>query len=561
MSSLTVSPFPAPTTSTWVVPGSKSMTNRALVLAALVDGSTTCKGVLHSDDTRHMTNALRKMGVEIEVQGPTTVVVRGGRSRLRAPPAGESLFIGNSGTTVRFLAAFAALVPGTVTFTGDEHMAKRPISDLVDALTALGVEVECASGCPPLTVHGRGFPAGSVAIPGTKSSQYFSALLLSAGLAAGPVSISVVGELVSRPYVRMTIQMVQDFGGQIEETSEGGFRVQPVPGGSYACQGGVCEIEPDASSASYPFAVAAATRSTIRVPSLNARSLQGDYAFVDILAQMGCGVTKHADWTEVSGPPQGQPLKGLDVDMHHISDTVMTLAALAPLCAGPTTIRNVANIRIKETDRLVAIVNELRRLGQGVEHGEDWLTITPKLPVRPAEVECYADHRIAMAFAVLGTAVPGVTITDPGCTAKTYPAFFADLATQRRRSCWGVLVHSNSPNAPSAAAAAAGEAGEAADGGRNPIEEARKFTARIRAFMVSGESELAFPPSLDSEDRKVIHDICYELELGCKSRGPKKNGRFITVYRMEAPELERLQQQKARSAAAKRQKTAAAGTA
>ena len=299
---LLVTPLGGSMTATWTVPGSKSMTNRGLVLAALSEGTTTLHGVLHSDDTRHMANALVAMGIEVENVGETTMVVRGGKSRLRRPEGDAPIFIGNSGTTVRFLAALAALVPGPVTFQGDEHMAKRPISDLVDALRQLDIQVECPTGCPPLTVHGSGLPGGAIKMPGTKSSQYFSALLLSAGLADGPLSIEVIGELVSRPYVRMTIQMVEDFNGVIEETSDGGFRSTPVTGDGYVPTGGAVAVEPDASSASYPFAVAAATGSTITVPHLNERSLQGDYHFVDVLGQMGCTVVKHDKWTKV--PPR-----------------------------------------------------------------------------------------------------------------------------------------------------------------------------------------------------------------------------------------------------------------
>ena len=218
---------------------------------------------------------------------------------------------------------------------------------------------------------------------------------------------------------------MEDFGGKIDLDMESNcITVHPTAyalpnNGSYA-------IEPDASAASYPFAAAAATGLKIRVPILNESSIQGDYGFVDILEKMGCKVEKDQDGTTVTGPEQGVKLKGVDVDMHHISDTVMTLAAIAPLCDGPTTIRNVANIRIKETDRLIATVNELKRLGQEVEYGDDWLKIVPK-PVQPAKIECYADHRMAMAFGILGLAVPGVTITDKKCTGKTYPGFWDDM--------------------------------------------------------------------------------------------------------------------------------------
>jgi 3-phosphoshikimate 1-carboxyvinyltransferase len=240
-----------------------------------------------------------------------------------------------------------------------------------------------------------------------------------AGLAASDLDIRIEGTLVSRPYVDMTRRMVADFGGQIDETADG-FLARRVAGyrsRSYT-------IEPDASGASYPFALAAAGGGTLTIPNLDTRSLQGDYRFVDVLEQMGATVRRNQGSTTVSAAKQ---LRGVDVDMHHISDTVMTLAAIAPLADGPTTIRNVANIRIKETDRLMAVVTELRRLGQQVEHGEDWLRITPQ-PLVPATVHCYADHRMAMSFGVLGALTGVVTIEDPACTAKTYPGFFDDLA-------------------------------------------------------------------------------------------------------------------------------------
>jgi 3-phosphoshikimate 1-carboxyvinyltransferase len=346
------------------------------------------------------------------------LVVEGGRSRLRVPTA--PLFVGNSGTTVRFLTALAALVPGPVTLVGDEHMAKRPLQDLIDGLARLGVRIDCATGCPPLTVHGGRLPGGRTTMRGDRSSQYFSALLMAAGLAEGDVEVLIAGELVSRPYVEMTRRMVADFGGLVEDAPHGGFRVRRCR--SYRGRG--YAVEPDASAASYPFAAAAATGSRITVPGLTPASLQGDYGFVEVLRRMGAAVAVDGGATTVAGPAR---LRGVDVDMHHISDTVMSLAAIAPLAEGPTTIRNVANIRIKECDRLAATVTELRRLGQHVEHGEDWLTIHPR-PLRPATVQCYGDHRIAMSFAVLGLARPGVTIADPACSAKTYPGYWDDLA-------------------------------------------------------------------------------------------------------------------------------------
>ncbi len=402
---------------TWAVPGSKSITNRAYVLAAIAEGTTVLENVLESDDTRHMRACLSAMGAVIRDGAPGQVIIDGGRSRLHAP--GEPLFVGNSGTTVRFLAGLAALIPGATTFVGDQHMAKRPIADLVDGLRQLGIPVDCVTGCPPLTVHGGTYRGGELRLPGNRSSQYTTALLLMAGLGERDLAITIDGTLVSRPYVDMTRRMVKDFGGLIEETPSG-FIARRT--GAYRSRS--YRIEPDASSASYPFALAAAGGHTITVPGLTGESLQGDYAFVDVLRAAGAMVEKTPHHTVVTGHGR---LAGLDVDMHHISDTVMTLAAIAPLCTGPTTIRNIANIRIKETDRLLATVTELRRLGQQVEHGEDWLRITPA-PLVPAAIECYADHRMAMSFAVLGAIAGGVTITDPACTAKTYPGFWSDLA-------------------------------------------------------------------------------------------------------------------------------------
>ncbi|HEX3853183.1 MAG TPA: 3-phosphoshikimate 1-carboxyvinyltransferase [Polyangiaceae bacterium] len=406
---------------TWHVPGSKSITNRALVLAAVADGESTLTGVLHSDDTRHMRNALAALGIGIEDLGPTTLLVRGGRARLRAPA--EPLFVGNSGTTVRFLAALACLVPGTVTLLGDEAMARRPIQDLVDGLRQLGVRIDCDTGCPPITIHGGRLPGGTLSMRGDRSSQYFSALLMAAVLAEAPVTVELAGNLVSRPYVEITRRMIEDFGGRVDD-SERGFFVHSKA--SYLAR--AYQIEPDASSASYPFALAAVSGGTITVPGLGLHALQGDYGFLDVLASAGAKVEKGETSSTVTG---SGALRGIAVDMHHISDTVMTLAAIAPLLHGETRISNVANIRIKETDRLIATVQELQRLGQAVTHGDDWLSVTPR-PVTEATIHCYSDHRMAMSFAVLGAVVGGVRIEDPACVAKTYPGFWDDLA-----SCYG----------------------------------------------------------------------------------------------------------------------------
>jgi len=422
---LAIPKLPAPIDRVWRIPGSKSITNRALVLAALADGTTRLEGVLESDDTRYMQQALLELGVPVRKLSATAVEIDGGRQRLKAPA--RPLFVGNSGTTVRFLTALSCLVDGPVTLVGDEAMAKRPIADLVDGLRQLGVEIDCASGCPPLTVYGGRLPGGRLSMRGDRSSQYFSALLLAGALSEGETELTIEGDLVSRPYVEITRRMVEDFGAKIEVTDSGFWW---RGGGRYTAR--AYEIEPDASSASYAFAFAAATASRITVPGLGPGALQGDYGFVDLIERLGATVERAADRTTVQGTGR---LAGIDADMFHISDTVMTLAALAPLCDGPTSIRNVANIRIKETDRLAATVAELRRLGQLVTESADSLHIEPR-PLTPAVVQSYKDHRMAMSFAILGAAAGGVQIEDPACVAKTYPGFWRDLAAAYGASPW-----------------------------------------------------------------------------------------------------------------------------
>jgi 3-phosphoshikimate 1-carboxyvinyltransferase len=417
---LVIPPLPAPPHLVWRVPGSKSITNRALVLAALAEGESRLEGVLESDDTRYMREALEALGIEIRSEGGA-LVVRGGRARLRA--ANKPLFVGNSGTTVRFLSALCALVDGETTLYGDAAMSRRPIQVLVDGLRQLGVEVECATGCPPLTIRGGRLRGGTLRMQGEKSSQYFSAVLMAAGLAEADVNVEIEGELVSRPFVDITRRMIGDFGGEVEARADG-FRVRAGMG--YRAR--VYSIEPDATAASYAFALAAASGGSVEVPGLARGALQGDYAFVELLQQAGAKVEQGSDRTIVRGTGV---LRGIDVDMRDISDTVMTLAALAPVCAGPTRIRNVANIRIKETDRLAATATELERLGQRVSTGSDWLAVEPQ-PIQSALVHTYQDHRMAMSFSILGAVRAGIRIEDPACVAKTYPEFFTDLAAAYR---------------------------------------------------------------------------------------------------------------------------------
>lgn len=425
MSASIAIPTNGPVQGTIRPPGSKSLTNRALVCAALADGTSTLRGALESEDTQVMVEALRQLGIAVKHDAATrTMQIVGCAGR---PPArGAELYVANSGTTIRFLTALVALGQGRFRLDGTPRMRQRPIADLLEALRRLGVEArsEANNGCPPVLVEARGLPGGAAEVAGNISSQFLSGLLLAAPGARSPLDLRVVGELVSQPYVEMTLAVMRAFGVECQTEALTRFQIpvdQPYHARPYA-------IEPDASAASYFFAAAAATGGRVTVEGLSRDSLQGDVAFCDCLAQMGCQVEYQADAITVTG---GR-LRGIDVDMNAISDTVQTLAAVALLAEGPTTVRNVGHIRHKETDRLAALAVELRKLGATVEERPDGLRIVPG-PLRPAEIDTYDDHRMAMSLAIVGLASPGVVIRDPGCTAKTYPGFFDDL----RRLCQG----------------------------------------------------------------------------------------------------------------------------
>jgi 3-phosphoshikimate 1-carboxyvinyltransferase len=405
-------------------PGSKSITNRALVCAALAEGESLLTGALESDDTRVMIEGLGQMGVAVRHdRAARTIHVAGCGGR--PPAASAEIFAGNSGTTVRFLTAVAALGHGTYRLDGVPRMRQRPIQDLLDALRQLGADAvsELGTGCPPVVVRGTGLHSagllgGQAVVAGDISSQFLSALLLVAPCAEGDIELSVRGELVSKPYVAMTLAVMRAFDAVVPR-DDFPLRIaapQLYNGRNYA-------IEPDASAASYFFAAAAIAGGSVTVEGLARGSLQGDIAFCDCLRAMGCEVSKTLDGITVTGGT----LKGIDVDMNAISDTVQTLSAVALFAAGPTTIRNVGHIRHKETDRIAALAAELRKFGAVVEEREDGLTITPRI-LHGATIDTYDDHRMAMSMALVGLAVPGVVIRDPGCVAKTYPEFFADLA-------------------------------------------------------------------------------------------------------------------------------------
>ena len=400
-------------------PGSKSITNRALVCAALADGPSTLTGALDSDDTRVMIEALRKLGFSLDVaENGTRISVVGGGGVI--PSRAAELYVANSGTTVRFLAALVSLAHGTFRLDGTPRMRERPIDDLVAALRQLGVDAACEApgGCPPVLIRADGLRGGAASVRGDVSSQFLSGLLLAAPYARQRVTLTVSGELVSRPYVEMTLAVMRAFG---VDMASGELReFQSVAGARY--RGRDYAIEPDASAASYFFAAAAITRGEVTVEGVSRGSLQGDVAFVDVLARMGCRVEARDDAITV----RGGPLRGITVDMNAISDTVQTLAAVAMFADGPTTVTGVAHIRHKETDRIGDLATELRKLGATVDEAPDGLRITPGA-LRGAVVDTYDDHRMAMSLALVGLRQPGVVIRDPACTAKTYPRFFDDL--------------------------------------------------------------------------------------------------------------------------------------
>ncbi len=402
------------------VPGSKSLTNRALPVAALADGESALAGALASDDTRVMVDALRALGAEIRTQGETWTV-RGAGGKLRAPTA--PLQVENSGTTARFLTAAATLADGPSVIDGNARMRERPIEDLVRTLGELGARVDILGrgGCPPVRVAGGGLPGGEAAIDARRSSQYVSAVLLAAPYARTDVVLRPEGgQIVSRPYVDLTLQVMAAFGADAGWSGGGALRVRA--GRHYA--GRAYAIEPDASAAAYAFCAAAIAGGRVRVEGIPRDSLQADLALLPILEQMGCEVTRGERSVEVRGP-QG-PLRGVSVDMNALPDAVLALAVVALFADGPTRIHNVANLRIKETDRLAALETELRKLGARARASEDGLAVEPG-PLRGVEIATYDDHRMAMAFALAGLRVPGVVIRDPACVSKTWPEYFSML--------------------------------------------------------------------------------------------------------------------------------------
>lgn len=400
-------------------PGSKSITNRALLIAALADGESRLHGALFSDDTERMSEALRALGVPVEAfPGEHRFRVEGTGGMFTASEA--VLFAGNAGTAARFLVAAACIGNGTFVVDGSERMRQRPIADLVDALAQLGVELSAPSGCPPVRIEAHGLPGGTTRVRGGRSSQYLSALLQVAPYAAGDVEIVVEDDLVAKPYIDMTLGVMEQFGVGVEREGYARFR---VAGGQRYQAVADYEIEPDASSAHYFLAAAAITGGQVGVDGIGTASLQGDAHFVDVLERMGAKVERGARSLVVTGERFG----GIDVDMGDISDTALTLAVIGALASGPVRIRNVAHLRIQESERIAVVTTELRKLGGDVTEYDDGWEVRPS-QLHGGEVETYDDHRIAMAFALLGLRVPGIVIRDPGCVRKTFPNYFDELA-------------------------------------------------------------------------------------------------------------------------------------
>ena len=388
------------------------------MLAALADGRSRITNALFSDDTVVMVEALRRLGFDIEVDPATRAMVVHGRNGT-LPAAGADLFAGGAGTVARFLTAMVALGRGRYRIDGDARMRERPIQDLVDALAALGSSAAAESGAPPVVVDAAGLRGGRAVVSGNVSSQFLSALLMAAPYAAGDVELVVDGRLVGAAYVEMTVAVMEAFGVGVERDGLRRFLVRA--GQRYRAR--AYTVEPDASSAAYFFAAAALTGGRVGVAGLTHRSLQGDIRFVDLLEGMGCRIERGEDRLSVRG---SKTLRPADVDLSGMSDQTMTLAAIAPFASGATRISGVEHIRYQESDRLAATASELRRLGQDVEEHSDGLVIFPR-PVRHAVVQTRGDHRIAMAFSLVGLRIPGIVIDDPACVAKTFPDFFERL--------------------------------------------------------------------------------------------------------------------------------------
>ncbi len=401
------------------IPGSKSLSNRILLLSALAQGETEVHNLLDSDDIRHMLTALGQLGVRYELnqdRSQCRLQGLGGIFRVATP---LTLFLGNAGTAMRPLTAALCASEGEFTLQGEPRMYERPIGDLIDALSQAGARVEYLQqpGYPPLRIHAAGLEGGEVSIQGNLSSQFLTAMLMASPLCRNDVAIRVIGELVSKPYIDITLDVMRRFGVKVENRSHQNFQIAAPQ--TYRSPGRIM-VEGDASSASYFLAAAAIAGGPVRVYGVGQSSVQGDARFAEVLQQMGAIVTWSDEWIEVR---RGE-LRGIDVDLNPIPDAAMTIATTALFAKGKTAIRNIYNWRVKETDRLAAMSTELRKLGAKVEEGEDYLIIEPPEQLQSAVIDTYDDHRIAMCFSLAAFGGAEITINDPGCTSKTFPTYF-----------------------------------------------------------------------------------------------------------------------------------------
>ena len=400
------------------LPGSKSVSNRALLLSALSQGKTRLTNLLDSDDVRYMLDALKALNIKYHLSADRTICdIEGVGGKLHSAHPLE-LFLGNAGTAMRPLAAALCLADNNIVLTGEPRMKERPIGHLVDALRQGGAKIDYLEneGYPPLHIHG-GFTGGKIAVNGSVSSQFLTALLMAAPLASNDTEITIIGDLVSKPYIDITIKMMAMFGVSVINNQYQTFVIKANQ--TYQSPGSYL-VEGDASSASYFLAAAAIKGGTVRVTGVGKKSLQGDTQFAHVLEKMGAKITWADDYIECT---RGE-LNGVDMDMNHIPDAAMTIATTALFADGTTTIRNIYNWRVKETDRLSAMANELRKVGAIVEEGEDYITITPPAKLNHAEIKTYNDHRMAMCFSLVALSDTPVTILDPKCTMKTFPDYF-----------------------------------------------------------------------------------------------------------------------------------------
>ena len=412
------------------IPGSKSYTHRALVVSALANGESVLVNALKSEDTEYTIKGLEKFGVNIfwkedglHVQG------KGGTFRS----GNIEVFAGNSGTSTRFLTALASLRNGRTLLDGNERMRQRPMIDLLEGLEALGVKAysKNGDGCPPVAVVSRGLSGGVVNIRGDRSSQFLSGLLMVAPHADRDMCLKVMGDLASRPYVDITFDVMSAFGVQVDRREYHSFSVKA--GQRYRSQ--TFRIEGDASNASYFFSAAAMTRGRVRVENISPTSIQGDAGFANVLERMGCQVLRGGDWIEVCG----RDLQGMEIDMNAMPDLVPTLAVTAAFARGKTVMKKIAHLRMKESDRITSLAEELAKMGIRTEQGADWLSVEGG-KVHGAEIETHNDHRLAMSFAIAGLAVPGIKIKGERCVDKSFPGFWEVLQKLYEKDCQPVAL-------------------------------------------------------------------------------------------------------------------------